>query len=158
LLRAAAHARAGAEQPQRRSEVVPHLLRPLGHQRKEHVEMTTTTLWRYDDPTWAEIDLVGYDVEAVDGEIGKIEWAIEGIGTRYLVVDTRPWVFGKKVMLPAGIVERVDVTNKRVHVGQTKNVIKRAPAFNEARHHDPRYRQALSVYYGRGRAATSVSS
>lgn len=120
--------------------------------------MTTTTLWRYDDPAWAEIDLVGYDVEAVDGEIGKIDSAIEEIGTRYLVVDTRPCVFGKKVMLPAGMVERIDVTNKRVHAGQTKDVIKRAPAFNEARHHDPRYREALSLYYGRGRAATSVSS
>jgi hypothetical protein len=113
--------RGGVEQPQRRPEEVPHLLRPLGYLGKEHVEMTTTTLWRYDDPAWAEIDLVGYDVEAVDGAIGKIEWAIEDIGTRYLVVDTRPWVFGKKVMLPAGIVECIDVTNKRVHVGHTKD-------------------------------------
>jgi hypothetical protein len=71
LLRAVAHARGGVEQLQRRPEEVPHLLRPVGYQRKEHVEMTTTTLWRYDDPAWAEIDLVGYDVEAVDGEIGE---------------------------------------------------------------------------------------
>jgi hypothetical protein len=120
--------------------------------------MMTTTLWRYEDPAWAETDLVGYDVEAVDGEIGQVESAIEEIGTRYLVVDARPWVFGKKVMLPAGIVDAIDVTSKRVHVGQTKAVIKRAPDLNEARHHDPRYREALALYYGRGRAATSVSA
>jgi hypothetical protein len=119
--------------------------------------MTTTTLWRYDDPTWAELDLAGYDVEALDGEIGKIDEASQEIRTRYLVVDTGPWIFGKKVMLPAGLVERLDVPNKRVYVGRTKDVIKRAPEFNEARHHDPRYREALSVYYGPGRAATSAA-
>ena len=113
--------------------------------------MKTTTLWRYDDPTWAEVELVGYDVEALDGEIGQIAEASHDIGTRYLVVDTGPWIFGKKVMLPAGLVERIDVANKRVLVGQTKEVIKRAPELNEARHHDPRYREALTVYYGPGR-------
>ena len=113
--------------------------------------MKTTTLWRYDDPTWAEVELVGYDVEALDGEIGQIAEASHDIGTRYLVVDTGPWIFGKKVMLPAGLVQRVDVRNKRVYVGRTKEVIKKAPELNEARHHDPRYREALSVYYGPSR-------
>jgi hypothetical protein len=113
--------------------------------------MTTTTLWRYDDPTWAEIDLVGYAVEAVDGEIGRVDAASEQIGARYLVVDTGPWIFGRQVMLPAGLVERVDVANERVHVRQTREHIKKAPHFNLARHHDPRYREALSVYYGPSR-------
>jgi hypothetical protein len=116
--------------------------------------VTTTTLWRYDDPDWAEIDLVGYAVEAVDGEIGRIDETNREIGTRYLVIDTAPWIFGKKVMLPAGLVERVDVPNERVYVGRTRDVIKRAPEFNEARHHDPRYREALAVYYGPGRTAS----
>jgi hypothetical protein len=119
---------------------------------------TTATLWRYDDPTWGEIDLVGYDVEALDGEIGKIETASQEIGTRYLVVDTGPWIFGKKVMLPAGLVERIDLSSKRVYVGGTKDVIKKAPEFNEVRHHDPRYREALTVYYGQRRAAASNGS
>jgi hypothetical protein len=119
--------------------------------------MTTTMLWRYDDPTWAEIDLVGYDVEALDGAIGSIDEANRDIGTRYLVVDTGPWIFGKKVMLPAGLVERVDLSNKRVYVGRTKEVIKKAPELNEARRHDPRYREALSLYYGPSRLAAAQS-
>ena len=120
--------------------------------------MTTTTLWRYDDPAWAELELVGYDVEALDGEIGQIAEAGHEIGARYLVVDIGRWIFGKKVMLPAGLVEGVDVPNKRIHVGRTRDVIKRAPEFNEARHHDPRYREALGVYYGPRRPATSRSA
>jgi hypothetical protein len=120
--------------------------------------MTTTTLWRYGDPAWAEIELAGYDVEALDGEIGKIDEASQEIGTRYLVVDTGPWIFGKKVMLPAGLIDRVDVPNKRVHVGRTRDVIKKAPEFNEVRHHDPRYREALTVYYGPRQGVRSRSS
>ena len=118
----------------------------------------TTTLWRYDDPAWAELELAGYDVEARDGEIGRIAEVGHEIGARYLVVDIGQWIFGKKVMLPAGLVEGVDVPNKRIHVGRTKDVIKRAPELNEARHHDPRYREALAVYYGPVRTAPSRSS
>jgi hypothetical protein len=120
--------------------------------------VTTMKLWRYDDPSWAEIDLVGYDVEALDGEIGQIAEAGHEIGTRYLVVDIGPWIFGKKVMLPAGLVDHVDVPNKRVHVGRTKEVIKKAPELNDARHHDPRYREALSLYYGPSRLTMPRSS
>ena len=120
--------------------------------------MTTTTLWRYEDSTWAEIELVGYEVEALDGEIGQIAEANHEIGTSHLVVDTGPWIFGKKVMLPVGLVERIDVANKRVYVGRTKDVIKRAPEFNEVRHHDPKYREALSFYYGPSRLTTAESA
>ena len=114
-----------------------------------------TTLWRYDDPSWAEIDLVGYDVDALDGEIGRVDAARAEIGARYLLVDTSPWIFGRQVMLPAGLVERVDTTSRRIHVRRTRQQIKKAPDFNLARHHDPRYREALSVYYGSGPRATS---
>ena len=119
--------------------------------------MTTTKLWRYDDPAWAEIELVGYDVEALDGEIGQVAEAAREIGTRYLVVDVGPWIFGKKVMLPAGLVERVDIGDKRVYVARPKDVIKKAPELNDARLHDPRYREALSLYYGPGRLTVRQS-
>jgi hypothetical protein len=117
--------------------------------------MTTTTLWRYDDPTWTEIDFVGYSVEALDGAIGKIAEASEEIGARYLVVDTGPWIFGKKVMLPAGIVDRVDLEKECVFVRRTKDEIKNAPEFDVSRYHDPRYREELMAHYGPGGAGSS---
>ena len=61
-------------------------------------------------------------------------------------------------MLPAGLVERVDIPNQRVYVGRTREVIKKSPEFNEVRHHDPRYREALAVYYGPRRVAAPRSS
>jgi len=111
--------------------------------------MTTTTLWQYDDPVWIETDLVGYGVEAADGSIGKVDEASNEVGARYLVVDTGPWIFGKKVMLPAGIVDRVDTREERVYVRRTKDEIKDAPEFDVERYRDATYRQELGTYYER---------
>ena len=47
-------------------------------------------------------DLSGYHVEALDGSIGKIDEATYEVGKSFVIVDTGPWIFGRKVMLPAG--------------------------------------------------------
>ena len=52
----------------------------------------------------AASDLVGYDVEATDGHIGKIDEASNEAAGQYLVVDTGFWIFGKKRLIPAGVV------------------------------------------------------
>ena len=48
-------------------------------------------------------DLSGYHVEALDGSIGKIDEATYEVGKSFIIVDTGPWIFGRKVMLPAGV-------------------------------------------------------
>ena len=48
----------------------------------------------------------GLQVEATDGEVGKVDEAAYELGSSWLVVDTGPWIFGKKVLLPAGTVSR----------------------------------------------------
>jgi len=68
------------------------------------------------------------------------------------VVDTGPWIFGKKVLLPAGVVRDVDLDAQTVFVNRTKEEIKNAPEFDEARYHDDAYWQELSGYYGQGGA------
>ena len=88
--------------------------------------MTTTDLWTYGESTIANTDLTGFKVEAIDGSIGKIDEASNEIGASYLVVDTGPWIFGKKVMLPAGVVDRVDLDEETVYVNRTKDEIKDA--------------------------------
>jgi hypothetical protein len=66
------------------------------------------------------------------------------------VVDTRLWILGKKVLLPAGVVERVDDVAETVHVDRTKDEIKNAPEFDESRYRDDDYREELGGYYSRG--------
>ena len=107
--------------------------------------------WTYQDDLYAgDIDIVGYKVEAIDGDIGKIDDATYDMGASYVVVDTGPWIFGKKVMLPAGVVDRIDSENEKVFVNRTKDEIKNAPEFDESRYNDDAYRSELGTYYGPG--------
>ncbi|MET8527659.1 PRC-barrel domain containing protein [Micromonospora sp. NPDC005172] len=104
--------------------------------------------WRYRDvAAVADADLVGYKVEATDGGVGKIDSASHEVGGSYLVVDTGPWIFGKKVMLPAGTVNQVDHDQRTVSVDRTRDQIKAAPEYDETSHSDPAYRDKLGGYY-----------
>jgi hypothetical protein len=90
------------------------------------------TMWDYRNDLGAlDRNLVGYDVEAIDGSIGKIDESTLDVGASYLVVDTGFWIFGKKRMIPAGVVERIDDTDEKVYVRLTKDAIKSAPDFEE---------------------------
>jgi hypothetical protein len=63
------------------------------------------------------------------------------------VIDTGPWIFGKKVMLPAGIVDRVDHDDRTVFVFVSKDQIKNGPEFDETTYRDEQYRGELGTYY-----------
>jgi hypothetical protein len=110
--------------------------------------MATTDLWTYRDTTVVGTNLIGYSVEAIDGGIGKVDEATDDIGASYIVIDTGPWIFGKKVMLPAGVIDRVDHADETVYVSRTKDEIKSAPEFDESRYRDEAYRTELAGYYG----------
>jgi hypothetical protein len=114
--------------------------------------MTAVDIWTYREQTWIGGDFTGYSVEALDGSIGKIDEATNDAGASYIVVDTGPWIFGKKVMLPAGVVSRVDSDEEKVYVNRTKDQIKNAPEFDEDLYRDESYRGQLGGYYGTGGA------
>jgi hypothetical protein len=91
--------------------------------------------------------LIGYSIEATDGNIGKIDEATDEIGACYVVVDTGPWIFGKKVLLPAGVIGGMDTEEKVVYVDLDREQIKNAPPFNPDRYRSNDYRAALAAYY-----------
>ena len=93
------------------------------------------------------IDLTGYRVEATDGRIGSIDEASEDAGARYLVVDTGPWIFGRKVLLPVGTVARVDHLDRTVHLDRTRDQVKDSPAFDPDDFRRPEYREQVGGYY-----------
>jgi hypothetical protein len=107
-------------------------------------------LWDYSDTTYAA-DLTGYSVEATDGGIGKVDKATSDVGSSYIVVDTGPWIFGTKVMLPAGVIERVDRDDETVYVNRSKDEIKDAPEFDDSTYRESGYRDEIGAYYGRQR-------
>jgi hypothetical protein len=117
----------------------------------------TTDPWTYADAgmlgvdVTRGVDLTGFGVEAADGGIGKVDEATYDVGSSYMVVDTGPWIFGKKVLLPAGIIERVDLDTQTVYVNRTKDEIKSSPEFDEATYRDESYRERVGDYYGGSR-------
>ena len=113
-------------------------------------------VWRYRESSSlgsnvvdTKVDLSGYKVEALDGSIGSIDESTYGTTRSYIVVDTGPWIFGKKVMLPAGVIRGIDEQDERVFVNRTKDEIKNAPEFDET-FTDETYQSSLGSYYGPG--------
>jgi hypothetical protein len=108
-----------------------------------------TDIWTYrQNLTDMSVDLVGFDVEARDGSIGKVDEATHDTGRARIVVDTGPWIFGRKVVVPAGTIERIDTTDRILFIGLTKDQIKNSPEFDPDLF-DDEYRSTLGTYYGR---------
>jgi hypothetical protein len=110
--------------------------------------MATIEMWTFAVATPPNIDLTGFKVEATDGSIGKVDESTHDTGGSFVVVDTGPWIFGKKVMLPAGLISDIDPDAETIFVARTKDEIKNAPEFDEERYRDPSYRTELGSYYG----------
>ena|SRR5215471_17873522 len=108
--------------------------------------MATVEIWSYGitEPT---VDLTHFRVEASDGSIGKVDEATTEAAGSFVVVDTGPWIFGKKVMLPAGVINKIDLDTETVFVDLTKDEIKNAPEFDEKTFRDQAYRNRIGDYY-----------
>ena len=116
---------------------------------QNNTQTTTPELWTFTDlDSWRGTDITGFDVQALDGEIGSVDEATYDIGASYLVVDTGPWIFGKKVLLPAGVVDMVDLTNRKVIVNRSKDEIQKAPEFDPTQYKEEAYRNNIGTYYG----------
>ncbi|MFC8721047.1 PRC-barrel domain-containing protein [Kitasatospora sp. NPDC057198] len=108
-------------------------------------------LWTYRDASGHRVgaDLVGFHVLAEDGPIGKVDRMAEDFGPQYLVVDTAPWIFHHRVLLPAVTVREVDPEQRTVRVDRTKEEIGAAPPLVRAEQHtDHDLRAELALYYG----------
>lgn len=103
-------------------------------------------LWSYPDSV-GRLDLTGFDAEAVDGDIGTVDGTSLEAGAGYLVIDTGRWIFGKKVLIPAALVERVDRDDETVYIGRTKAEIENAPEFDGDHYRDAAYRERVGAYY-----------
>lgn len=110
--------------------------------------MATTEVWSFRDEALARIDLHGYDVHARDGAVGKVVQAVEGHAGGYVIVD--PVVampFGRQLLVPAGLVEKVDVDDRRVSVRADRRQITNAPEYDSGRPLDERSRSTFGDYF-----------
>ena len=113
--------------------------------------MSIARIWSDREPGFTS-KVHGYEVEALDGRIGTVAEATDDARGGYVVVDAGPWIFRKKVMLPAGVINGVDRDARKLYVNRTKEEIKNAPELGDTGYDDDAYRVALGRYYGSGGA------
>ena len=108
-----------------------------------------TNIWTFSrDYTEEPIAVDGFKVEATDGDIGRVDEATYEVGSAYIVVDTGPWILGRKVVLPAGSIERLDLENEKIQVRLTKDQIKDSPEFDaDEDYRSDMYRERVGSYY-----------
>jgi hypothetical protein len=94
-------------------------------------------------------DLTGLSVEAADGRVGKVAKASNTLDDGYLMVDTGPWIFGRTVTLPAGVVNHIDRAAGVVYLDVTKEQVKAGPDIDASNGLDDESRQKLTDHYGR---------
>lgn len=112
----------------------------------------SATIWDYPAKAGytAGVSLAGFEVEATDGSVGKVEEHFEDDGAAYLVVNTGTWLFGKKCLLPAGVIRRLDTTDQKIHVELTQDQVKGAPEFDGDAHlRDAAFHEVTGTYYDR---------
>ncbi|MFZ0243505.1 MAG: PRC-barrel domain-containing protein [Desulfobacterales bacterium] len=96
-------------------------------------------------------EVEGYHIQATDGDIGHVEdfladdrsWTI-----RYLVVDTRNWLPGRKVLIAADWFEEVRWADRTVTVGLRQGQVKESPVYHQGEPVDRGYERIVYNFYG----------
>lgn len=97
-------------------------------------------------------EVLGYEIHAMDGEIGHVEDLIAEEGKwalRYMAIDTRNWLPGRKVLVSPRWIDDVSWSNQRVKVNLEQDKIRKAPEYNPSRPVGRKYEAELHEYYGR---------
>lgn len=92
----------------------------------------------------------GYAIEARDGSIGHVEdfvidtssWEI-----RFIVIDTRNWLPGRKVVVPVRAVKAVDWHERHVAVDLDRETIKESPEYDDSQPLSSDAEKQLSGYF-----------
>ncbi|HLN54504.1 MAG TPA: PRC-barrel domain-containing protein [Bacteroidales bacterium] len=117
-------------------------------------------MWRDIKPrenTWdpnlrSSKDVTGHTIQAKDDKIGHVDDFIideESWTIRYLVIDTKDWLPGKKVLISPEWIDRISWNDSKVFVNLTTDSIKNAPEFDEDEVVSREYESRLYNHYKR---------
>jgi hypothetical protein len=107
------------------------------------------------DPHLRSIGAVtGYHIHASDGEIGHVDdflvddtdWSI-----RYLVIDTKNWWPGKKILISPRSAGKIDWKSRLVSLDVNREKVKGSPAYSGTETVDRAYENRFHSYYGNDR-------
>jgi hypothetical protein len=123
----------------------------IAHDRREWKDRAIAAK-NWDPHLRSTSDVARYNIEANDGAIGHVEdfviddetWAI-----RYLIVDTRNWWPGRRVLIAPQWIERVSWSESKVLIHLSREAIKQSPEFTNECALTRDYEDALHRHYNR---------
>jgi hypothetical protein len=122
---------------------------PESIRREEHI---ADAQQRHNDPHLRSIEAVtGYHIHARDGEIGHVEdFLVEDAdwSLHYLVVDTKNWWTGKRVLISPRSVQEIDWTDQLVNLDVDRQRVKDSPPYDASTTVDRAYERQFHSYYG----------
>lgn len=97
-------------------------------------------------------EVTGYDIEATDGTIGHVDdfiiedksWIIH-----YIVVNTKSWFTGQKVLVSPNWINKVDWANSKVYINMDTESIKNSPEFDPSDPVNKNFEVQLYDYLGK---------
>jgi len=96
--------------------------------------------------------VLGYHIEASDASIGHVADFLFEEGTwaiRYLVVDTRRWLLGNRVLVSPLWIREVRWSDRTLSVDLTRRQIERSPEYDPQHTLSPEYERELHRHYAR---------
>jgi hypothetical protein len=96
-------------------------------------------------------EVIGYHLQATDGPIGHVENAlIDDVDWRihYLIVDTRNWWPGKRVLMSPFAVQGISWSTREIRVSVTRDQVKASPEWDPLAIIDTLYEKQLHSHYG----------
>jgi hypothetical protein len=104
------------------------------------------------DPDLRSTDaIIGYHIAATDGEIGHVDdflvddadWRL-----RYMTIDTKNWLPGRRVLLSPRQIKEIDWSDKIIRVDVDREKIKSAPLYDPKMSSDGPYNDRCHAYFG----------
>jgi hypothetical protein len=120
--------------------------------RVEEATMAPHTEPRGDPHLRSVREVAGYHIAATDGEIGHVEDFIlddETWTLRYMVVDTRNWLPGRKVLVSPPWVEELDWAEGKAVVAMSQEQVRNSPEYDPRAPVNREYEGRLFDFYGR---------
>jgi hypothetical protein len=96
-------------------------------------------------------EMMGYYIQAKDGSSGHVEdILIEGHGweTRYLLIDTRNWWPGRKVLISPKWASSVSWSDRKVYLDMKREHVRTSPEYDPRKPIDHSYEERLHAHYG----------
>jgi sporulation protein YlmC with PRC-barrel domain len=95
-------------------------------------------------------EVIGYHIQARDGEIGHVEDFVVNDETwtiHFVVVDTRNWWPGRKVLMAPTWIKQVVWAEGKVEVDLSRGTIEKSPQYDPSIPLDSQYEKELYDYY-----------